>query len=113
LKAELQNPAGRLAHVLIDQTILNKYSFESTRSIAETLDIADSTVLLHLHDSICFRLFHLHWVLHLLMYDLRGKRKEYTEAMLPFLHVAKCDSWHHLVTGDESWFLLNTSSRPM
>jgi hypothetical protein len=24
--------------------------------------------------------------------------------MFPFLHVAECDSWHHLVTSNESWF---------
>jgi hypothetical protein len=24
--------------------------------------------------------------------------------MLSFLHVAECDGWHHIVTGDESWF---------
>jgi hypothetical protein len=39
---------------------------------------------------------------HLLTHDLRGKRKEYVKAMLQLLHVAKRDSWHHFVTGDES-----------
>jgi hypothetical protein len=29
--------------------------------------------------------------------------------MLSFLHVAECDNWHHLLTGDESWFFLNRS----
>jgi hypothetical protein len=33
--------------------------------------------------------------------------------MLPFFRAAKLDSWHHLVTGDESWFFLNTSPRRM
>jgi hypothetical protein len=40
--------------------ILNKFPFESARSIAETLRVAQSTILLHLHDSIVFRSFHLH-----------------------------------------------------
>jgi hypothetical protein len=70
-------------------------------------------MLLHLHDSISFRSFHLHWVPHLLMHDLREKWKDYAKAMIPFLHVVKHDSWHHLVTGDESWFSLNTSLRRM
>jgi hypothetical protein len=39
---------------------------------------------------------------HLLTHDVREKRKKYAKAMLSFLHVAKCDSWHHFVTGDES-----------
>jgi hypothetical protein len=40
--------------------VLDKSPFESARSIAETLRVAYSTVLLHLHDSIGFRSFHLH-----------------------------------------------------
>jgi hypothetical protein len=32
------------------------------------------------------------------------KRKEYARAILPFLHVAERDIWHHLVTGNESYF---------
>jgi hypothetical protein len=36
------------------------------------------------------------------MHDLHEKEKEYAQAMLPFLHVAERDGWHHLVTGNES-----------
>jgi hypothetical protein len=32
---------------------------------------------------------------------------EYAQAMLSFLHTAERDGWHYLVTGDESWFLLD------
>jgi hypothetical protein len=55
----------------------------------------------------------LYRVPHLLTHDLCEKRKEYAKAMLPFLHVAERDSWHHLVTGDESCFLLDKSSHRM
>jgi hypothetical protein len=74
--------------------ILNKFpfEFESARSITETLHIAHSTVLLHLYNSIGFRSFHLYQVPHLLTHDLREKRKEYTKAILPFLHTAERDS---------------------
>jgi hypothetical protein len=41
-------------------TILCKSPFESACSISETLGIAHSTVLLHLHDHISFRSFHLY-----------------------------------------------------
>jgi hypothetical protein len=40
--------------------ILDKSPFESAHSIAETLCVAHSTVLLHLYDCIGFRSFHLH-----------------------------------------------------
>jgi hypothetical protein len=36
-------------------------------------------VLLHLHDSIDFRSFHLCWIPHLLTHDLREKQKKYTK----------------------------------
>jgi hypothetical protein len=68
------------------------------------LDIADSTVLLHLHNSVDFRLFHLRWISHLLTHDLLEKRMKYAQAMLPFLCTAEADRWHHLLTDDESWF---------
>jgi hypothetical protein len=53
--------------------VLDKSLFESACSISETLHVAHSIILLHLHDSISFRSFHLYWVTHLLMYDLREK----------------------------------------
>jgi hypothetical protein len=55
---------------------LDKSLFEWACSIVETLSIPHSTVLLHLHDSIGFRLFHLHWVPHLLTHDLGRKLEE-------------------------------------
>jgi hypothetical protein len=50
---------------------------------------------------------------HLLTHDLREKRMEYAQAMLPILFVAERDDWHHFVTDDESWFVLNTSPHRM
>jgi hypothetical protein len=84
--------------------ILDKAPFESTHSISERLLVAHSTVLQHLHESLGFKSFHLHWVPHLLTGNLREKRKEYARAICPFLHTAKRDDWYHLVVGDESWF---------
>jgi hypothetical protein len=70
-------------------------------------------VLPHLHDSIGFKSFHLHWVPHLLTDDLRERRKEHARAMLLFLYVAERDGWHHLVTGDELLFFFDTLPRCM
>jgi hypothetical protein len=89
--------------------ILDKSPFESARSIAERLCVGHLTVLEYLHTSIGFRSFHLRWVPYLLAGDLRQKQKEYATAMLPFLHAAERDCWHHLVTGDKSWFFFNKS----
>jgi hypothetical protein len=78
--------------------ILDKFTFESVRSIAETLYLAHSAVLLRLHDSIGFNSFHLHWVPHMLTHDLREKLMEYAQAVLSVLIIAECDSWYDLVT---------------
>jgi hypothetical protein len=83
-------------------TILDKSLFKSAHSISETLRVAYPTLLLHLHDSIGFRSFYLHWVPHLLTHDLCESQKEHAKAMLPFLHTSERDGWHHLVTDDES-----------
>jgi hypothetical protein len=53
--------------------ILDEHPFKSDHLIAGTLHVARSTVLLHLHDSIGFRSFHLHWMLHLWTHDLYKK----------------------------------------
>jgi hypothetical protein len=53
--------------------ILNKSPFESAYSMAERMLVACSTVLYYLHESLGFKLFHLHWVPHLLTGDLREK----------------------------------------
>jgi hypothetical protein len=33
--------------------------------------------------------------------------------MLPFLHAAERDDWHHFVTDDEPWFFFIKSPRRM
>jgi hypothetical protein len=43
----------------------------------------------------------------LFLHDLCEKRNEYAKAVVPFVHVAESDEWHHLVTNDESWFFLD------
>jgi hypothetical protein len=92
---------------------LNKSLFESTHPIDERLLVARSTVLQYLHDSIGFKSSHLHWVPDVLTDNLHKKRNGHTRAMLPFLHAAERDDWHHLVTGDEPWFVFNPSSSYM
>jgi hypothetical protein len=65
--------------------ILNKSLFESVNSIVKRLIITHLTVLLHLHDSIGSKSFHLCRVPQLFTDDLGEKRKDYARTMLPFL----------------------------
>jgi hypothetical protein len=93
--------------------ILDKSPFESACSIAERPHVGRAIVLDHLHVSIGFKSFHLRWVPHLLTDDLHQRQKEHASAVLPFLHAVQRDGWHHLVTGDESWFFFNSLPRQM
>jgi hypothetical protein len=36
------------------------------------------------------------------------RKKEHARAMLPFLHYAERDDWHHLVISDELWMFFNS-----
>jgi hypothetical protein len=74
--------------------------------MTETLFVDHATVLRHLHKSLGFQPFHLHWVSHVLTDELREKRKDHAKRMPPFLHAAERDCWHRLVTDDEFWFYL-------
>jgi hypothetical protein len=45
--------------------------------------------------------------------ELREQRCGYAREMIPVLPAAAQDGWHHLVTGDEWWFVLFYSPRRM
>jgi hypothetical protein len=55
--------------------IIGKSPFESEPQIAQTLKTSYSVLLLHLHEILGFKSFHLRWVSHLLTDDLREKRR--------------------------------------
>jgi hypothetical protein len=65
-----------------------KSPFESARSISERLRVSPTAMLNHLHLSIGFKSFHLHWVLHLLTNDFCQKKEGDARVMLPLLHAA-------------------------
>jgi hypothetical protein len=81
--------------------ILNKYPFESSRSIAETLCIAHSTVLLHLHNSVDFKSFHLHWMPHMLRHDLHEN-----ERSMPKRYCYSC-ILPNVISGIMSWPMMS------
>jgi hypothetical protein len=85
--------------------------FESARWMAEVLQVSHSTVLKHLREDLQFQSFHLHWVPRLLTPELREQRSAYASEMIPILAAAAHDSWHHPITGDESWFFLSLPPR--
>jgi hypothetical protein len=63
----------------------------SARSIAETLQVPDSTVLEHLHEDLGFQSFHLRWVPHLLTPELKEQRRLYATEIIAVLLSAQKD----------------------
>jgi hypothetical protein len=84
--------------------ILEKVPFESARSIAQVLNVDHATVLLRLHEKLGFKSYCFRRVPRLLTHELRAKRKEHTDLMIPCREAGRKDSWSYLITGDESWF---------
>jgi hypothetical protein len=95
------------------QEISDENPFEPARAMAEILQVSDFTVLKHLHEDLQLQSFHLHWVPHMLTPELREQLRASARGMIPILAAVAHDGWHHLVTGDESWFFLSYSPRRM
>jgi hypothetical protein len=76
--------------------------------MAQKLTVVGPIMLRRFHESIGFKSFHLQRTASGLTGDLRKEQKGHPRAMLPFLHAAEPDRWHHLMTGDKSWFFFNT-----
>jgi hypothetical protein len=91
------------------KVILDEKCFVSAQSIAETLQMSNSTVLKHLHEDRSFQSFYLQEVPHLLTPGLKEQRRTYAAEMIAFLLSAHKDGWHHLVTGDKSFRMRSRS----
>jgi hypothetical protein len=53
--------------------------------MAEILQVSHSAVFTHLHEDLQFQSFHLRWVPHLLMPELREQRRAHAGDMIPIL----------------------------
>jgi hypothetical protein len=65
-----------------------------------------ATVFPRLHEKLRFKFYCLRWVLCLLAVGLMAKPKVFKGRSIPSLETARNDGWRHMVTGDESLFLL-------
>lgn len=102
---------GRPFEVDLDSKIfeaLNEFPFHSLRTLASSLKRPMSTIREHLLRA-NFEIKHLKWVPHTLSEDQKRSRVEQAGQLLDILSAARHNSWNYLVTGDESWFYLETS----
>jgi hypothetical protein len=85
---------------------LKKQFFHSAYSLAEILDISHTTILNHLRDLLGMQLFHLHWIPNQLTDQLRVSRIQKCQELLPLLEMMEANQFRNILTGDESWFML-------
>jgi hypothetical protein len=85
---------------------LKKQPFHSAYSLAEILDVSHTTILNNLHDSLGMKLFHVHWIPIQLTEQLRASRIQKCQELLPLPEGMDANKFRNVLTGDESWFML-------
>jgi hypothetical protein len=85
---------------------LEKQSFHSAYLLAEILDVSDTTILNHLHDSLGMKFFHLRWIPNQLTEQLRVSRIQKCQELLPLLERMEPNEFGNILTGDERWLML-------
>ena len=87
---------------------LESEPFQSAYSLAEALGVSHATVLNRLHNSLGMKNFHVRWVPHQLTSELQATRLAKCRELLPILEALQRNNFRNVVTGDESWFYLET-----
>jgi hypothetical protein len=77
--------------------------FYSAYSLAEALDVSPATVLSLLQNSLGMENFHLRWVPHQFVDDLRQVRVIKCIELLRAMEAIQRTRFRHIITGDESW----------
>jgi hypothetical protein len=83
---------------------LEKQPFRSACSIAEILNVSHTTILIHLHNALGMKLFHLTWIPHQLTEQLRITKIQKCQELLQLLETMETSKFHSPLTGAESWF---------
>jgi hypothetical protein len=83
-----------------------KQPFHPSYSFAEILDFSHTTILNHLRDSLRTKLFRLRWVSNQLMEQFRASTIHKCQELLPLLERREANKFRNILTGDESWFML-------
>ena len=92
----------------IIKKILEDFPFSSLREIAKESKIPKTTVYRILRKDLGYVLKHLKWIPHLLTSSQKVSRINLSKSLLPVLHRASKSHYQLFMTGDESWFYLNT-----
>jgi hypothetical protein len=89
--------------------LLNEKSFPSCKAICRRLKIPQTTCVWVLHEALGLTKFDLRWVPHTLDADQMAERVDLSHQLLQVLRSDEEQNFKNIVTGDESWFFLETS----
>ena len=86
------------------QDVLEEMPFASTRVIADKLHIWQSKAYRYLTQYLGLVYKLSYWVPHSLSDEQKIMRQEQTNELLTVLKTCERNTWHSIVTGDQSWF---------
>jgi hypothetical protein len=87
---------------------LESERFQGASSLDETLTVSRATVLNRLHNSLRMKNCHVRWVPHQSTSELQARRLAKCRELLRMLEALQKNNVGKVVTGDESWFYLET-----
>lgn len=102
--------SGRLSDGLVDIKIIEELEitpFHSVRTLNQALKIPTTTIFYHLRN-MGYVIKHLKYVPHNLTQTHKNERVRISKLMLETLKQAKHQGWTFFLTGDESWFFLDS-----
>jgi hypothetical protein len=82
--------------------------FQSADSLAEVLAISQATMLNCLRNLLGMKISHVRWVPPQMTSALQATRLAKCREVLPMFEVVQKNPFRRVVTGDESWFDLET-----
>jgi hypothetical protein len=85
---------------------LERQPFHSAYSLANILDVLNTTIFDHLSDSLGMKLFHLHWIPNQLTKQLRASKIQKFQESLPLIERMEPNKSRDMLTDDEIWFML-------
>lgn len=110
-RKDLQNieSPGRPLQENVSEKILYWLDIEPYASVQRLAHLCGHhpfTIKTRLIEHLGYKKYYLRWVPHMLTSDMKKKRVTYFKQMLEALLKFQKEGYHHIITGDESWFYL-------
>lgn len=104
----IQSPGRPLTEGLDEKILhcLKKEPYASVKRLAEICGHHPQTIRNCLINSMGYKKYNFQWVPHMLTDEMKKRRVSCSKSMLQELRTFQKEGFHHIITGDESWFYL-------